>query len=75
MEATLISTDGQWAQPYTSENKNFYIGVAQRLDVLIKIPDDAKHGDVLPIFAVAEMITDQVRPVQSLSCMVPSLLL
>lgn len=52
LQGTLIMTDGQYCKPYT--NKTFWIGVAQRLDIMITIPSSATDKTIYPIFAYAE---------------------
>jgi len=50
LNGSVIMTDGQWVVPELSNKANvFWIGVAQRLDILIQIPSHL--GDVFPIIA------------------------
>lgn len=50
LKGEAIATDGQYIHPYASSV--FWLAVAQRLDVLVKIPDSATG--FFPIFAVSE---------------------
>jgi len=54
LQGTLIMTDGQLCHPYT--NTTFWVGVAQRLDIIITIPSNAMAQQVFPIFAYVEKV-------------------
>ena len=52
LKPTLVAVDGQYIQPYEVEKDNlgFWVGVAQRGDVLLRIPEHM-DGSCFPIIA------------------------